>query len=29
MSDCDCAPCCEQCGHYPGCISGKGRSEDD
>lgn len=21
---CDCGTCCDQCGHYPGCSSGKG-----
>lgn len=25
--ECDCGCCCEQCGHYPGCISGKGRGD--
>lgn len=26
-ADCDCGRCCDACGHYPGCISGKGRNE--
>jgi hypothetical protein len=20
LPSCDCGACCEQCGHYPGCI---------
>jgi hypothetical protein len=20
LPNCDCGACCEQCGHYPGCI---------
>ena len=29
MPGCDCGACCDQCGHYPGCISQQGAEDDD
>ena len=28
LPNCDCGCCCEQCGHYPGCISNEEGEEE-